>query len=192
VIHEDATRSPDGGSAPPAERIDTFEAAIATVAARTRALSSAISEVAFADAARLRDELGLAISDAEALAARLPEGMKRVAALHKLGAMRGVANDLRQISPAPSAAAIAAMAAGDPALWSREEEAWIADRLARGSNPQLPTLRRERRATRPDRPWALRAASGARLDAADAACGTTPTASSPPAPEADRNADDRH
>ena len=184
MIHEDATRSPDGGSAPPAERIDTFEAAIATVAARTRALSSAISEVAFADAARLRDELGLAIADAEVLASGLPEGMKRVAALHKLGAMHGVANDLRQIAPAPSAAAIAAMAAGDPALWSREEEAWIADRLARGSNPRLP-MRRERGDTRPCRPWALRAASGPLPEATDAAPDTTHTLSSSPVAAAD-------
>lgn len=185
MIHQDATRGPDGGSVPPAERVDTFEAAIATVAERTRALSSAISAVAFADAVRLRDELGLAISQAEMLAARLPDGMKRAAALHKLGAMRGVANELRQIAPVPSAAAIAAMAAGDPALWSSEEEAWIADRLARGSTPRLPILRRERRDTRPDRPWALRAASGARRGATDEAPGTAPGASPAPAPSDD-------
>lgn len=184
MTHEDATRSPEGDSALPAERVDNFEAAIATVTERTRALSSAISEVAFAKAARLRDELGLAISHAEALAGGLPEGMKRVAALHKLGAMRGVANDLRRIAPDPSAAATAAMAAGDPALWRREEQAWIADRLARGSNPQLPMLRRERRDTRPDRPWALRAASAPRRDVPDAASGIAP--SSPPAPAADK------
>jgi hypothetical protein len=185
VSHENATRPPDRISAPPAEWLGAFEAAIAMVADRTRALRSAIAAVAFADAARLRDALEHALGHAEALAVRLPGGMQRAAALHKLGAMRGVANDLRQIAPMPSPAAIAALAAGDPARWDREAQTWIADRLARGSSPHLPTLHRERRATRPDCPWALRAAAGARSDATDAAPGTTPSVSPPPAPNAD-------
>jgi hypothetical protein len=182
--HEDVTRSPDDVSPPPAERVDAFEVAIATVAECTRALRSAITETAFADATRLRDELDGALSRAGAIAARLPGGMARAAALHKLGAIHGVAHDLLQIAPAPSAAAIAAMKAGDQALWIREEQAWIADRLARGSNPRLPMLRRERRDTRPESPWALRAAAGAHRDAVDAASETASAASSSPAPAA--------
>lgn len=174
MSHEDGTRSPDGASAPPAELIDSFEAAIAAVARHTGALRSAITEVAFADAARLRGALEHALSRAEALTARLPGGMERAAALHKLGAMRGVANDLLQIAPMPSRAACSAMEAGDPARWHREEQIWIAAGLARGSSPHLPTLHRERRATRPDGPWALRAAAGAHRDGTDAATGTPP------------------
>ncbi len=181
MSHDDGTRSPDGLTAPPAEPVESFEAAIAAVARYTRALRSAITEVAFADAVRLRGALEHALSHTEALTARLPGGMERAAALHKLGAMRGVANDLLQIAPMPSRAARSAMEAGDPARWEREEQIWIAARLARGSSPHLPTLHRERRATRPDGPWALRAAAGARSDATDAATGTTPGASPPPA-----------
>lgn len=182
---EVATRSLDGVRARPTERIEMFEAAIAELAQCTGALRSAITEVAFADAARQRDALTHALSRAEALAARLPGGMARAAALHKLGALRGVAHDMLQIAPAPSAAAIAAMAAGDRTLWNREEQAWTADRLARGSAPRLPTLRRERSDTRPDSPWALRLASGVRRDAADAVSETTSAASPPPASTAD-------
>lgn len=177
--HEDATRSPDGVRAPTAERTDAFEAAVTTVAGHARALRSAITAVAFADAARLRDALEQALSDAAAVAARLPGGVEREAALYKLGVMRGVASDLLQIAPVLSAAAITAKESGDPTLWDREEQTWIADRLARGSSSHLPTFHRERRDTRPDGPWALRAASGARGDATDAAPGTTPGASPP-------------
>jgi hypothetical protein len=65
-----------------------------------------------------------------------------------------------QIAPAPSAAAIASAESGDRAVWLREEQAWIADRLASGTNPRIPRLRRERRDTRPDSPKALRLTSG--------------------------------
>ncbi len=121
-IPENATCSPDGVREQPAARIDAFEAAIADVAACTRRLRSAITEVAFADAARLRDALAHVLSRTEALAARLPAGMARAAALHRLGALRGVAHDLLQIAPPPSAAAIAAMEAGDRTPWNREEQ----------------------------------------------------------------------
>lgn len=58
---------------------------------------------------------------------------------------------------APSAAARAAAAAsGDPTAWIREEQAWIADRLASGTNPRIPRTQRARRATRPESPKARR------------------------------------
>jgi hypothetical protein len=73
--------------------------------------------------------------------------------------MRGVAIRMFQLAPAPSAAAIAAAESNDRAAWIREEQAWIADRLASGTNPRIPRLRRERRDTRPDSPKALRLSS---------------------------------
>lgn len=178
MIRENATRSAVEVGAPPAEPI---KIAFAAVAERTAALRSAIAKVAFADAARLRDDLEHALSRAEALAGRLPERMARAAALHRLGALRGTACDLLQIAPQPSAAAIATKEAGDPALWDREEQAWIADRLAWGSTPRMPILRRVRRMrrdTRPESPWALRIASAAPRDAE--ASKSTLAASSPP------------
>lgn len=116
VIRDRTTCAADGVRAQPSDRIEPFEAAIAEVAACMRSLSSAIAELAFADAARLRGTLARALSRAEALAALLPVGMRRAAALHKLGAMRGVANDLLPIAPVLSATAIAAMEAGDRSL----------------------------------------------------------------------------
>jgi hypothetical protein len=182
-IPENATRSPDDVGTQSAEQVDTFEAAVAELATCTGVLRSAIADVAFADAARLREALAVALSRTEALATHLPRGMSRAAAMHKLGALRGVAHDLLQIAPAPSVAAISAMEAGDRTLWDCEEQTWTAARLARGSAPRLPTLRRARSKTRPDTPSALRHASGAHRDGANAVPGTTPVAGSPPTAE---------
>jgi len=168
VIREATTASPDPDGPPAGAPPDTFGTAIGVVAKLVMALSSAISDVAFADAARLGSELGYALSRATTLAARLPEGTDRATALHQLGEMRGVAIRMFDIAPAPSAAAIAAAESDDRTAWIQEEQAWIADRLASGTNPRIPRLRRERRDTRPDSPKALRLTSGEDHDASDA------------------------
>lgn len=160
MIQEDTPPAPGTAGPPANEPPDTFDAAIGAAATLVMALSSAIAEVAFADAARLRTELEQAMSRATSLGARLSDRAARAKALRQLGEMRRVAIRMFQIAPAPSAAAIAAAESGDRAAWLREEQAWIADRLARGTNPRIPRLRRQRRDTRPDSPKALRLTSG--------------------------------
>lgn len=167
MIQEGTPPPPDAACPSEGEPSDTFDAAIGAAATLVMALSSAIADVAFADAARLRTELEHALSRATSLAARLSDRAARAAALRQLGEMRGVAIRMFQIAPAPSTAAIAAAESGDRAAWLREEQAWIADRLARGTNPRIPRLRRERRDTRPDSPKALRLTSGDDHDASD-------------------------
>jgi hypothetical protein len=174
VIHEDATRSPDPDGPPMAEPRDTFDAAIAAVAQRTADLGAAIAEVAFADAAQLASELRHALSWAAALAAQLPDGPERVTALHQVGELRGPAIGLLQLAPVPSAATRAAAASGDRTAWIQEEQAWIADRLASGTNPGIPRSQRARRATRPDTPKARRSD-------AFKACGDPPASDAPTA-----------
>jgi hypothetical protein len=156
VIHEDATRSPAPDGPPVAEPRDPFDAALAVIAQRTTDLGAAIAEVAFADAARLANELRHALSWAAALVAQLPDGPERATALRQLGELRGPATGLLQLAPSPSAAALAAAESGDRTAWIREEQAWIADRLASGTNPGIPRSQRARRATRPDSPKARR------------------------------------
>lgn len=156
MIHEDATRSMDPDGPPMANPYDTFDAAIAAVAQRTSDLGMAIAEVSFADAAQLRSELEHALSCAAALAAQLPDDPERATALRQLGELRGPAIGMLQLAPAPSAAALAAAESGDRTAWIREEQAWIADRLASGTNPGIPRSQRARRATRPDSPKARR------------------------------------
>jgi hypothetical protein len=167
VIQEDTPPPPDTTGPPASEPPDTFDAAISAAATLVMALSSAIAEVAFADAARLRTELEQALSRASTSAARLSDCAARDTALRQLGEMRGAAIRMFQIAPAPSAAAIAAAESGNRAAWIREEQAWITGRLASGTNPRIPRLRRERRDTRPDSPKALRLTSGEEHDASD-------------------------
>jgi hypothetical protein len=156
VIHEDATRTPDPDGPPVAEPRDPFDAAIATVAQRTADLGAAIAATAFADAVRLRGELACARSYAAALAAQRPDDPERAKALRRLGELRGPAIGMLQLAPAPSAAALAAAESGDRTAWVQAEHAWIADRLASGTNPRIPRTQRARRATRPDSPKARR------------------------------------
>jgi hypothetical protein len=155
VIHGDAPRSPGADGQPATDVLDTYAAAIGAVAERTMALSSAIADVAFADAARLRSELADALRRAAAHIAQISEPGERAAAVDQLVRMRGVAVRLFDVAPIPSPAAIAAADAGDRTAWMREEETWIADRLASGTNPRISRPRRDRRDTRPDSPKAL-------------------------------------
>ena len=164
MIQED-TPPPDAAGPPASKPPDTFDAAIGAAAELVMTLSSEINRVAIADAARLRMEVQHALCRATSLAARLSDRAARATALRQLAELRGVAIRMFQIAPAPSAAAIAAALSGDRAAWIREEQAWIADRLARGTNPRIPRLRRARRDTRPDGPNALRLTSGDDHDA---------------------------
>jgi hypothetical protein len=172
MIHEDATRSPDPDGPPTAGPRNAFDTAIAAVAQHTSDLGTAIAEVAFAEEARLASELWHALSWAATLAAQLPDGPERLTTLRQIGELRGPAIGLLQLAPAPSAAALAAAGSGDRTAWIQEEQAWIADRLASGTNPRIPRSQRIRRATRPESPKARRSgvfkASGEDPDASDA------------------------
>ena len=88
---------------------------------------------------------------AAAYIAQISEPGERAAAVDQLVQMRGVAMRLFDVAPILSSAADA----GDRTAWMREEEAWIADRLASGTNPRISRPRRGRRDTRPDSPKAL-------------------------------------
>lgn len=158
MIHDNATPSVADGL-PAAVPPKTFDTAIGAVEDLTTALRSAISDVAFAEAARLPGELERALARAATLAQNLPDASERATATHRLGEARAVAVDLFQIAPAPTAAAIAAAEAGDRAAWILEEQAWVARRLARGTNPRLRRPRRARRDTQPASPHALRLAA---------------------------------
>src|ERR1041385_70312 len=151
---------------PEATTLDDFNVAIAQVAERTMALSSAIAELAFATGAQRRDEVGHALAHAELLVARLAEPAERATALRRLGEMRGVVLRLFQVAPAPSRAALAAAEADDLSLLSGEEQAWVSARLVQGTNPRLPAPQRARSPTIPGTPRALRSASRAHHDAA--------------------------
>lgn len=185
MIHEDATRTPDPDGPPIAESRNTFATAIAAVAQRTTDLGAAIAEVAFADAARLASELRHALSWAADLVAQLPDGPERATVLRQLGELRGRATGLLQLAPAPSAAALAAAESGDRTAWIREEQAWIADRLASGTNPVIPRSQRARRATRPDSPKARRSDAFKASGEAPASDATTEIAA-PLAPDEER------
>lgn len=150
---------------PETPTLDDFNAAIAQVAERTMSLSSAITELAFAKGARLRDELGHALHHAELLVAHLADSAERAIAVRRLGEMRGVVFRLFQLAPAPSPAAITAAETGDLSLLTGEEQAWISARLAQGTNPRLPAPQRARSPTIPGTPLALRLASGVQYDA---------------------------
>jgi hypothetical protein len=162
VTHEDAKLPPDEVDAlrfagPPASTVTTsFDAAIRVVGELTMALTSAIGDLAFTDALRLRNELSRAFSRAQNLIERTNPA-KSEAAVRQLGAMRGVADRLFQNAPAPSAAAIAAASTGDLTGLNRAEDAWLADRLASGATLRLQQHGRSRRDTRPDSPRAWRA-----------------------------------
>ncbi len=156
MIQEEATRTQDPDGPPVAASGDAFDTAIAAVAQRMADLGAAIAAVAFADAVRLRNELACALAWAAALAARRADDPERAKALRQLGELRGPAIGLLQLAPAPTAAALAAAESGDRTAWIQAEQAWIADRLASGTNPRIPRSQRARRATRPDTPKARR------------------------------------
>jgi hypothetical protein len=160
MIHKDPARSPIANGPPAPATVDTFESAIAEVAQLTLALTSAIRKLGYADGARLRGELERALSRAQALAEGIAGGSERAEALRQLGDMQDVATRMLMIAPAPSSAAIEAAEAGDRTAWQREEQAWIAGRQPSDSSPRIPERRRERKATRPDSPKALRDMSG--------------------------------
>jgi hypothetical protein len=164
VIDEDATLPPAADGLSTADPPDAFAAAIRTVAELAMALSSAIADVAFADAARLRGEVGHALCRAANLAAQLANDEDRQTAAGQLIEMRGVTSRIFEVAPTPSPAAIAAAETGDRTAWIREEQAWIASRLASGTNPRIPRPQRHRRETLPDSPRALGLASRASPD----------------------------
>jgi hypothetical protein len=176
VIREDAERTPvaDGAASP--EPVEMFEAAIAEVAELTLGLASAIAEHAYADGAHLRGELEDALCRAQVCAEHIPNGSQRSKALRQLGDMHAVTNRTLMIAPAPSLRATEAAEAGDPSTWNQEQEAWIAGRRASGSNPQLPTQRRDHCETRPESPRAFRHTSG---DARNAGAATPGSAVAP-------------
>lgn len=155
MIHEDAARPLAADGRPAGDDPETFDDALRVVADLTMALSSAISDVAFADAARRRIELENALRRAGDLIVRLSDGTDRAVAFLRLIEMRSVAVRLFKIAPVPSAAAITAAESGDQKAWLREEESWIAGRLAAGTNPYIALPRRDRRDTLPDSPRAL-------------------------------------
>lgn len=183
VIHDDATQPPIAGGPLPRAPVDTFDTALDDVIALTMALTSAIAKLDYADGARVRGELEHALPRAQSLAERLRDGQQRAQALHELGELHTVASRMLMIAPAPSSAAIEAAAAGDSTAWEAEERAWITSRLASGSAPPSSRRRRDRRATRPDSPRALRDTPG---DGEDAPLVSPPASSPAPARTPDK------
>jgi hypothetical protein len=175
VTHDDATLPGNVDGAPGPEARARFDAAIRAVSELAMALSSALSAVAFGDALALSGKVGEALSRAADLAA-LPGPAERAAAVQQLVAMRGVVSRLLQNAPAPSETAIAAANAGDRTALDHEARAWIADRLASGTNPRG----RVRRDTQPESPKAWSMTRDADPDAmdgsADAALDQPPSA----------------
>jgi len=112
-----------------------------------------IAKLAYAEGARVRDDLERALSRAWVLATAVPDGAGRTETILRLDAVRAVANVVLESAPAPSAAAIKAAAAGDHSEWHWEEQTWIASRLLRGPVPRRRTGSHD---TRPDSPRALR------------------------------------
>jgi hypothetical protein len=159
-----------------------IEAAIENVVRLTLALTSAIGQLAYADAVRARNELERALSRAQGIAEGLPGASKRALALRRVHEIREVAARQLAIAPAFNSAAIEAAEAGDKVPWSREARAWIVSRLASRSSTR--PRRRAHRDTRPDAPKALRETSGEAGDAATAipAMALAPNPSPEPAP----------
>lgn len=157
---EMSARPPIASGEPPPELVDTFEVAIGGLGPLTLALTSEIAKLAYPGAVRARHALELALAHAQVLAQSLSGVPERVEALLQLANMRAVADLMLAIAPMPSSAAVAAAEAGDPTAWHREEQAWIADPLARGVRPRLRPGRRDRRDTRPESPSTLRVALG--------------------------------
>lgn len=153
MTHENAMLPGNVGGPPGPAAPVSFDAAIRAVGELAMALSSAISDVDFAEAVRLRGELERALSRAADLTA-LTDPEKRGAAMQQLVVMQHIARRLFEMVPAPSAGAITAANAGDRTVLDREEQAWIADRLASGTNPRIQRPRRARSDTRPDSPRA--------------------------------------
>lgn len=173
---EMSVRPPIAGGAPPPEPVDTFEIAIRELGPLTLALTSEIAKLAYPGAVRARHALELALAHAQLLAQSVPGVPERVQAQLQLARVRAVADRMLAIAPMPSSAAVAAAEAGDPTALHREEQAWIADPLARGSSPCLPHPRRYRRDTRPDSPRALRVAPEADADGPSRAALPAPAA----------------
>jgi hypothetical protein len=134
---------------------EMFMPAIAEVVRLTLALTSANATLAFSDGVQIRGELERALPDAQRLAERIADGSKRAEALRELGEMQSVAKRALMLAPSPSEAALRASEAGDRGAWLAEEQAWITVRMANGTGSPATTQRRERRATRPERPNAL-------------------------------------
>lgn len=114
---------------------DEFETAMDELLTATMALASAIAEIAFLKGVRLRGVLERALSRAQALAEQLPSGSRRAEALHQLADMHSIATRLLMNAPAPCAAAIAGIEAGDARSWNEEARAWAAGRSALGVSP---------------------------------------------------------
>lgn len=183
MIRETVSRPSRVDGAVTSEPSELFQAALDTVIRLTLALTSAISNVAYATAARVCGELEGALSRAQALAECLPEGAKRAEGLRQLGELQAIATRQLMIAPAPSTAAIDAASTGDDTAWKAEERAWIAHRLALGSGPELDPPRRARRDTRPESPRALREAPGGDDDP----CATVPALGPSPATAPDED-----
>jgi hypothetical protein len=156
VIPQPPPPPPECDGPPTIRPPDTFDTAIGDTARLATALGSAIAAVTFSDAARLRGELEHALSRAAVLVVLLAGDATQTAARRRLDDARAATNRLFRDAPTPSAAAVAAAESGDRTAWIREEQAWVADRLARGTNPSMPRLRRDRRDTSPETPKALR------------------------------------
>jgi hypothetical protein len=144
-----------------------IEAAIEDVVRLTLELTSAIGQLAYADAVHARNELERALLRAQGIAESLPGGSKRALALRRVHEIREVAARELASAPASSSAAIEAAEAGDKVPWSREVRAWIVSRLASRSSTRGPR-RRAHRDTRPDAPKALRETFSKAGDAAAA------------------------
>jgi hypothetical protein len=164
---EDSARSPIGHRERSPEPTSRFSAAIDEVRWLTLVLTSRNAQLAFAEAARTRDELERALSRAQRLAETLA-GASRAEALQRLHEMHSVATQLLAVAPMPSAAAIAAAEAGEDSALHREQQAWIAWRWASSYSLLVPrrSSSRRRRDTPLETPTALRRASGERGDTA--------------------------
>jgi hypothetical protein len=165
MINEDSSRP---ASTNHVERSsETFATAIAEVVELTMALSSANTTLAFADGVRIRGELERALPRAQRVAERIVDGPARAEALRQLGDMQSIAARALMLAPSPSEAALRAAEAGDRSAWLAEEQAWIAVRMANGTGSPVATQRRGRRATRPERPYALHNGSDDAREVAD-------------------------
>ena len=177
---DDATRPSIANGVLPRQPVDTFDAALDHVIATTMDLISAIAKLDYARAARGRGALECALPRAQSLAERLRDSQERAQALLQLAEIHKVVARVLMIAPAPSSAAIEAANSGDSALSNQEEQAWVTSRLATGSAPPSSRRHRDRRATRPDSPRALRDVAANAEDAPPApALTSSPPASTP-------------
>jgi hypothetical protein len=118
---------------------DAFDSAMDDLIAATMALASSMAELEFCEGARMRGVVERALGRAQVLGEQLSGAGKRSEALHHLAEMHAITTRLLMSAPAPSAAAVAGIKAGDSTLWNAEARAWIASRPPRSAD-QTPAL----------------------------------------------------